>query len=83
MTPRPAGTSGALALTRDAFIKAGYALYGRHWRQRMADALRVYPSSISRWASGTVEVSGPASVAVELMLAARGLAPPPALPPAQ
>ncbi len=60
-------------MTRDQFVAAGVVLFGRAWRQRMAERLRVQPSSVSRWASGATEVSGPAAVAVELLLAQHGV----------
>jgi hypothetical protein len=58
-------------MTRDQFIAAGNYLYGRHWQQRMAEVLRTQPSTISRWANASTEVSGPASVAVQLLVAAK------------
>ena len=55
-------------MTRDEFISSGYFLFGKHWRQRMAEVLHVQPSSVSRWASGATEVLPVASVAVRLLV---------------
>lgn len=55
-------------MTRDEFIKAGSVLFGPHWRARLAVALRVERSTVSRWASGATDVLPVAAVAVELMM---------------
>lgn len=53
---------------RDTLIQAGQFLYGAHWRSKLAEALRVERSTVSRWASGSVEPPGLAQVAVELLV---------------
>ncbi len=55
-------------MTRDEFIAAGTSLFGPKWRSRMAEALRVDRSSVTRWANGSTDVLPLAAVAVELML---------------
>lgn len=55
-------------MTRDEFIAAGMSLFGDHWRARMSEALHVERSTVSRWASGAVDVLPVAGVAVKQML---------------
>ena len=55
-------------MERDEFIKAGYYLYGKHWRSRIAEALCVDRSSVTRWASGATKVLPLAAVTIQLLV---------------
>ncbi len=55
-------------MDRDSFISSGVALYGPHWRARMAECLGVERSSVTRWASGAVRVPPVVALAVELLV---------------
>lgn len=53
--------------------EAAILLFGRRrWQAALAAALRVDTSTIRRWVSGAVAITGPAQAAVELMLQAKG-----------
>jgi DNA-binding transcriptional regulator YdaS (Cro superfamily) len=48
---------------------AGEALYGKWgWQTRLAEALGVDGSTVRRWLSGVVPVTGPAAAAIKCFL---------------
>lgn len=55
-------------MTAQELVEAGERLFGQHWRQPLATALRVDISTLRRWASGKDEVPGPAALAVRLLV---------------
>lgn len=50
--------------------RIGHALYGRYWKSRLSDALKIHPSTIRRWLAAD-EVPPDRAVTIE-MLAERG-----------
>jgi hypothetical protein len=59
-------------MTRDELREAGERLYGKWgWQTRLAEALGVDGSTVRRWISGAVPVSGVAAVAIRCLLRER------------
>lgn len=49
-------------------VEIGQRLYGeRGWQARMAETLKVDGSTVRRWVSGAVPISGPVQVALECL----------------
>jgi transcriptional regulator with XRE-family HTH domain len=60
-------------MTRDTLITYGKLLYGEHWRAQLAKRLRIERSTVSRWASGAVNVPPMAQETVELLVESKQL----------
>lgn len=56
------------ALNPQEVVKIGRRLYGRAWNNRLASALGVEKSTVSRWARGLVPVSPSRAMALRLLL---------------
>lgn len=56
-------------MTPEQLREVGERLFGNWgWQTRMAEVLRVDPSTVRRWLSGKVAIPGPALVALELLI---------------
>lgn len=56
-------------MTIEELRQAAVKLYGHYgWQMRLAEVLKVDPSSVRRWVSGAVPIPGPVEVAVNCLV---------------